>query len=407
MLGSALGQAIALALSFIVTRIYAPDEFASLEQFAMILGILGAVAGGKYELAIMLPDSKEKALRILRSTVRIAFLVSTVAGVLFFLFGDVIAGFLKNPDIKNMLWLLGPALFFFMLTQALNYWHSRNNNFGVTASSKTLFSTVSEPSKIGLGKIGLVPDGLIYGVLMGHLASAGLMVAKLKDVGLKNLYATVDYDDKDHLLEYKNYPLYVMPGSLLNRLAQWVHIALFGFLFGDAGLMAVGFLGLSRRIIMQPLNILSTSFAQVYYQRLTEKSGSALKSFYFKMLAIFTGISVFIIAIVWVLPDESISFLFGEEWIGIMAYLRILVFWFTANFTVGSLAFILHRLQKQKMMFWLDLIHFILVAFSMLFAFIIEYEILEVLMVFVAAKVLYLLLNIIMTIKALNEPIQA
>lgn len=407
MLGTALGQVIALALSFVVTRIYAPDEFASLEQFAMILGILGAVAGGKYELAIMLPDSRDKALRILRSTVRIAFIVSAVAGILFFLFRDVVAGFLNNPDIRNMLWLLGPALFFFMLTQALNYWHSRNKNFGVTASSKTLFSIVSEPSKIGLGKIGLVPDGLIYGVLMGHLASAGLMVAKLKDGVLKNLYATVDYTDKDHLREYKNYPLYVLPGSLLNRLAQWVHIALFGFLFGDAGLIAVGFLGLSRRIVMQPLNILSTSFAQVYYQRLTEKSGDALKSFYFKMLAIFTGISVLIIAVVWVLPDQSMSFLFGEEWSGIMAYLRILVFWFTANFTVGSLAFILHRLQKQKMMFALDLTHFLLVAFAMLFAFIMEYEILEVLTVFVAAKVLYLLLNIIVTIKALNQPIQA
>ncbi|MGB0423045.1 MAG: lipopolysaccharide biosynthesis protein [Flavobacteriales bacterium] len=402
-LGTASGQAIALGLSFIVTRIYDPSMFATLEQFAMILGVLGAVAGGKYELTIMLADKKETAFRLLRSTIHISLLVAVITSVLGLLFKSQVAHLLGNSKIENLLWLIGPALFCFVVTTALGYWFGRHKRFGPAATSKTLFSSVSEPLKIGFGKLNLIPSGLLYGVTLGHLFSSVFMWFKLDKNEQKGLLKK--NPSKAHLKEFSNYPKLILPGSLLNRLAQWLHIALFGLLYGEIGLVAVGILGLCRRVLMQPLNIFSNSFAQVYYQKLTEKSGGQLKGFYMKMLGMFSAVSLFMIALIWILPDNTMSFFFGEEWLKVMEYLRILIFWFATNFTVGSLGFVLHRIQAQKKLLVLDACHLFFVLFAMLLAYILEFDIKGALIAFVVAKVLYLIVNVLTTYYSLNRNI--
>jgi O-antigen/teichoic acid export membrane protein len=402
--GTALGHVIALALSVVVTRLYDPEMFATLEQFAMILGIFGVLAGGKYEAAIMLPEKEEEARHVLVLTIRIGLITGALMALAGWLFATPVSALLGNPGFAPYLWLTGPATSLFVVRTGINFWFSRQKRYRPAATSKLLFSAVSEPAKVGWGAVGVRPGGLVYGVVLGHFVSAAFLVWRYLcqvPVGFKAVNRT---KLKELRLRYIDYPKYTLAGSLLNRSAQWLHIALFGWLFGTEGLIAVGFLGLARRMIMAPLNMLASSFSQVYYQRLTEiKDGAPLKHYYFSSLKRFALVALVMIVVIWLLPENTTAWIFGEEWYEVMDYLRIVVFWFAANFVVSALGFILHRIQKQRLMFYLDALHLIIVLIAVLAAWSFGADVRETLIAFVAAKVVFYMINLLVTLRSVSR----
>ena len=62
MTGTTLAQAIPIIISPILTRIYTPEDFGLLALFLSITNIIGSVANGRYELAIMLPKKNDNAI---------------------------------------------------------------------------------------------------------------------------------------------------------------------------------------------------------------------------------------------------------------------------------------------------------------------------------------------------------
>ena len=63
--GTALAQAIPLAVSPILTRIYSPEDFGILALFLGISSVFSVVVTGRYEFAITLPLKDEDARPIL------------------------------------------------------------------------------------------------------------------------------------------------------------------------------------------------------------------------------------------------------------------------------------------------------------------------------------------------------
>lgn len=402
MTGTALGQIIALALSFIITRLYSPADFATLEQFAMILAILGVMATGKYEYAVMLPKSDDQAKALVTVAMRTAFWTSLVVLAFGFLFGWEIAGLFGNDDLYFVLPLIGLVLLLFSISNTLIYWFNRQKRYRVNSVSKIIFSGVSEPLKIVFSGFSNGGIYLVLSVLSGHLVTTWYLIRS--ENKLASWFREYSGLRQEMRKEYSDFPRYTMAGSVLNRLAQWAHIGLFSAFYG---LWAVGFLALSRRVVMTPLNVIAASFSQVYFQRITEIDDARhLKRHYLMFLLRFGLIGVGMILLVWALPDETMSWLFGDEWGQVMEFLRILVFWFAFNFTVASLSFVNHRLRRQKLIFALDLTHFILVAGGVCAAYFMDFDELDALKMLCAAKVVYYIIHIFASLGALNRNIK-
>ncbi len=402
--GTALGHVITLALSVVVTRLYDPEMFASLEQFAMILAIFGAIGGGKYEAAIMLADDEEDARSVLLLSIRIALITGAVMALTGWWLAGPVSELLGNEAIAQYLWLTGPTTTLLVTATALGFWFSRVRTYRPVAISKTVFPAVSEPSKIAFASAGVRPGGLIFSVVAGHLISTSVLIWKY----LRSQPLGFRYLQQGRLLKVRrqfiDYPRFALPGSLLNRTAQWLHIALFGWLFGNEGLVAVGIMALSRRLVMGPLNMLSSSFSQVYFQRLTEiEDGPPLLKYYRRSLGMFGLVSLFMIVLVWLLPDRTTAVIFGEEWYEVMGYLRILIFWFAANFVVSSTGFVLHRARGQKLILLLDAIHLSVVVLSLAIAWYGGANIKETLVAFTAGKVMYYAMNLLVTTNRLKQ----
>jgi O-antigen/teichoic acid export membrane protein len=401
MSGTALAQLIALLLSFVITRLYSPDDFATLEQFAMLLAIFGVFVTGKYEFAIMLPKDGERARHLAVLAIRISALLSAIVFVGSLLFSSQIAGLLNNPEMETAILFLGPVLLLFGITNTLTFWFNRQKQFKVNATGKVIFTLISDPVKLLTSTFGASGVFLVISVTMGHLVTSGYLLWKIS--GVKKFFEADKALLKEVRKEHSDYPRFTVPGSLLNRLAQWVHIAVFSAFFG---LWAIGFLALARRVVMLPLSILSSSFSQVYYQRISEiEDPRELRSHYLRFLWKFALLGAAIIGIVWVLPDNTMGWLFGEEWTKVMSFLRILVFWFAANFTVGALGFVNHRLRRQRLMFALDLTHFIVVLVGITIAWYFNMDELDALVALVISKVIYFAIAVIATIVALNQNI--
>ena len=70
MTGTTIAQAIHIAISPILTRIYTPKDFGVYALFTAITAIFGSIANGLYELAIML-FKKIKMLYLLHNGISI------------------------------------------------------------------------------------------------------------------------------------------------------------------------------------------------------------------------------------------------------------------------------------------------------------------------------------------------
>ncbi len=62
MTGTTIAQAIPIAISPILTRIYTPEDFGVFALYMSVASLLSTLATGRYELAIMLPKKDEDAV---------------------------------------------------------------------------------------------------------------------------------------------------------------------------------------------------------------------------------------------------------------------------------------------------------------------------------------------------------
>ena len=170
-MGTGAAQAITFLLAFIVTRLYSPENFTTLEHYAMILSVLSVFSTFKMELAIVQADTDVKALSLVKWCLRTTLIVSLLCLLIFVLFNSRIAELFQNEELGFYLYFIPLNLLLFGVFQVMVYWHHRNKLYKSSSLSKVTFNATNELSKISFGWLGLTPGGLIFGNLLGRLAS--------------------------------------------------------------------------------------------------------------------------------------------------------------------------------------------------------------------------------------------
>lgn len=406
MTGTALGQGLALLLSPIITRLFDPTQFSIFEQYAFLLAILTVVITGRYEAAVMHPKEREDARHIVGLSIRIAARICIA--MLVIALGILVYSYLNKTSDTLFLWLwtLPIALFAVAVFNTINFWFSREKSYGVAATSRLLYSASGEPIKILFGWIKPTVGGLISGTVIGHAVAAIFSWIKFK----KNEPNGINHLSKEKMrslaIEHKDYPIYSVAGGVLNNLAQWAHVAVFIFFYGEKALVPIGFIALSRRIFFNPLGILSYSYSQVFYQRISGIENAVdLRSFFLKNLSRILLFAAFMVVIVQMLPENSLGIIFGEKWTDALIYLKILSYWYALNFAISTLSFIFNRLKLQWYTLIADITHFIVVIIAFWFAWNNGMDEIGAVKAMVVAKVIYLVLNGAAVIYFLNRNI--
>ncbi|RZS85978.1 lipopolysaccharide biosynthesis protein [Pigmentiphaga kullae] len=353
MSGSAIAQALPIAASPILTRLYTPDDFGLAALFLAIAAVAASVANGRYELAIGLPESDEDAINIAALGAALAVIVSALFLVIVVFFGKWLAVLLQAESIAPWLYLIPVSVLLTGIFNVLNYTNNRIGKFKDIAAANLYKSLFSTATQLGLGLVTRGSAGLITGGMIGQLTSNLKLYRNAKkhfDFGAITCARAVSLGRR-----YQSFPKYSMWSGFFNTSATNAINFLMPMVFG---LSTLGFYNMAMRILGTPATLISSAFGQVFLREATlekQKTGYARTAFNktVKRLTLI-GAPIFIAA--FFLSEPLFSLVFGEQWRIAGTYAAIMSPLLFIRFVVSSLTVMNVVFEKNHIGFYWQLI---------------------------------------------------
>ncbi|WP_028487995.1 lipopolysaccharide biosynthesis protein [Thiothrix lacustris] len=347
MTGTVIAQAIPIAISPILTRLYSPEEFGLFALYMGLAAILSVIVTGRYEQAIMLPADDDDAANLVVLSLTITVIISLLTLLLIFFTSDKIASALEKPEIEAWLLLLPVTIFLTGIYQTLNYWNNRKKQYKTLAKNRIYQSTTMSIAHIGGGFISGSGIFLIFGDLIGKFTSASFLALNTfkKD---SSSFIDIRKDKQISLAKrYKKFPIFDTGAALANVSSYQIQNILFPIFYG---LSSAGFYFLVLRVLQAPLSLISTSLTDVYKQKLTDPKTTEndLKRYYKKMFVFLFSIGLPPLVLFMFIGEELFSFIFGSEWQVAGEYAIILAPMFYIRFIASPLSYFLYLKEKQE-----------------------------------------------------------
>ncbi|MCB9211132.1 MAG: oligosaccharide flippase family protein [Ignavibacteriales bacterium] len=350
--GSSIGQVILLVVSPILTRLYTVDDFGLLAVYSSIIGILGIIVALKFDLALMIPDNDKDAVILLFLAISGVLLVSTIFGLVTWIFRIQIEQLLKIPNFSNYIWLIPIGLIGSGIYLTLNYWAIRKKSYTIISRTKIAQGLSAASSQVGFGLVSTGPLGLIIGSIFGSSAGVWSLSKLIKKENLDINKISVSNIVKV-AKRYKDFPLISVPGALLNN--SGVHVPVF-FLTIIFDPVVTGLYSLADRVIRSPLSIIGKATQEAYLGEFSDilrlKPSSLLNLFKDTSRQLFY-ISIAPILGAFIFGPIAFKYIFGENWQIAGEYVRILSPMLLFRFITSPLIHTLNLLEKQRiLMIW-------------------------------------------------------
>lgn len=353
MTGATIAQAIPIAITPILTRLYTPEDFGLLALFIAITAILGSIANARYELAIILPEKDEDAINIAALGLLIAICFSLVLFIPAIVLNGQITSLLGNEEISFWLYFVPFVVLMMGLYNVLNYLNNRKKLYKDIALSNVYKATAASSVQlaVGAGKFGAT--GLITGQIISQIV-ANYRLAKntkvnfrLKDVDKKKIFVLAD--------RYKDFPKFTLWATLANSLSQHLTSILISIVYG---LTIIGHYSLVQRALGMPASLIGSSISKVFFQAATEEkkiTGKSIKSFKKVVIKLFfIGLTAF--GFLYFIIEDLFVFFFGEKWYDAGRYARVLLPFFFISFIASAVSPINIVFERQKMGLFINLL---------------------------------------------------
>ncbi|MCB0804378.1 MAG: oligosaccharide flippase family protein [Bacteroidales bacterium] len=347
MTGTAIAQAIPILISPILSRLYSPDDFAVLALFVSISTIIGIVATGRYEMAVMLPKEKRDALNIIALSGLIAVGVSLLTLLLVWLLHDQVVLFFKEPLIGPWLYMIPVVVLFTGLFRTLNYWSTRNKTFKRNAATRISQSTVASTTQLGLGALGSGSVGLVTGFIAGVLIRPFILGIDIFK-NFRNYRSQVSREViKKNARTYKDFPRINTAHAFLGSLQDNGIVYVIIYFFEKAVLGSYSF---AFRVIKAPAELIGSSVYQVFFQKASQaqQSGQNLQPMVKRLYRnlFLTGLPFFVL--LFIFSPQLFAFIFGAEWQAAGEIASILTPWIFLNFVAAPVSSLTIIMNKQK-----------------------------------------------------------
>ncbi|MDZ7795659.1 MAG: oligosaccharide flippase family protein [Candidatus Marinimicrobia bacterium] len=330
MTGTTIAQAIPVAISPILTRLYTPEDFGVAALYMAIATIIGSVATARYELAIMLPEKDDDALNIAALGLYIATILSVFLLILVITFNQAICNLLNNDEISFWLYFLPFSVFFIGLFNVLQYYNNRKKQYRDIAKANVYKAVTSAIVRLSVVFLKPGPTGLISGQITSQIAANTKLL--LNTIKNKNLKSIISKDNIKLLAKrYVDFPKYATPAVLANTSSYQLTNILISSFYSVATL---GYYSIVQRILGMPTTLIGNAIGQVFYQQASDekiKTGKSLKTYKSTVKKlIFIGLPIFGTLIFFI--EDIFVFVFGEEWRIAGKYAQILLPMFFIRF---------------------------------------------------------------------------
>ena len=350
--GSALSQIILYIAIPVLTRLFSEELFGIYMLFSSITILLKPLLSLKYELAIILPKREKDAINLFVFTLLILLALSGLLYLIIFFFDDEILHFFNVERLAVFIYWIPLSVFFVGIISAFDYWNNRNNAFKNISKGLITKSATTSTSQIATGFSSFSSLGLIPGMIFGQFCQLLMLIG----VSLKSISQNTKYVSLKRMIflakKYKDIPVFNTLINFTNTLSNELPILLISRYFGLAN---VGVYGLAIKVGRAPVGIIQQSVSQVFYNKasktynLKEDLNQIVKKTYQSLLKI--GFLVFTPLFI---ISFYLDFIFGENWIDVGLYVRILIPWLFVAFLSAPLTSLTLVLNKQKAMLFYD-----------------------------------------------------
>lgn len=348
MTGTGLAQAIPIAISPILTRIYTPEEFGVFALYMAIASILTVLVTGRYEMAILLPKKDRDAMSLVALSIILSFLVSIIILIVVIAFNRQLIAIMGVPELSIWLYWVPASTFLMGVYQSLNYWSNRKSHYRRLAISRVVQSSGTGAAQLAGALNSIGTSGLVGGQLIGQTLSTAV------------LGGLIYKEDKEHIStikklrvialakKYINFPKFLIVAHGFNTASGQMPTFLLSALFNSA---AAGFFMLTQRVMAAPMTLVANAIGDVFRQEASYayvNTGNC-KDVYlgtFKRLlfiSILPSVAFFFIA-----PD-LFALIFGEKWRIAGEYAQILTPVFLLRFITSPLSAMFMIAEKQKL----------------------------------------------------------
>jgi O-antigen/teichoic acid export membrane protein len=213
--GSMLAQVVGFGALFFLGRWYSPESFGDLEVFLRLTGIFVAIAGLRYEMAIVVEDSDENAVEL----TRLSLYLNTAVSVLLFLVALVFAKPLANLfHLQNayVIYFIPLVIWLTASTETLVLFRNRKKQYAKISTNRVATSFSATCYKLAHNWVfSPLVNGLVVGQILGQVVGFLQMTYRLP-------FKLFEYNKlafNKLARKYKMFPMFSMPAALLNILA--------------------------------------------------------------------------------------------------------------------------------------------------------------------------------------------
>ena len=357
MTGTTIAQAIPIAISPILTRLYTPEDFGVFALFIAITSIFGSIANGRYELAIMLPKKDEDAINIFALGFIINVILSLSLLLIVVAFHDYIVKLLNNnKEISPWLYFFPISVFLMGIFNLLNYFNNRMKQYKNLARANIYKSIGMAIIQLSLGFLKVGAIGLINGQIFSQIISNTKLFFNIKRLNLFKFMSKKNI--KKVAWEYRKFLLIdtwvVIIYIIYNR-------AIIFILQKFYNSQIVGIFFFAERIILFPISFIKNSISNVFFEKISKLSNIEIynecKKLSFKLFVF--SVIPYIIFIY--LSKYFIPIVFGDSWKELYLYVIFISLPTYISFLMAPYSYILKILNKQEISLYFHFFKFIIV----------------------------------------------
>lgn len=352
--GAALGQAITLLASPLLSRLYTPADFGLLAVYSSLLGILTVAANLRYELAIPLPAEDEEAAQVLGISLAVAVAVGLATALAAWAFGDGLVELAGAPGLRPHLWLLPIGVVAVGAYQALSYWAVRKQAYGPIAMTRLAQGASGAAVQLLLGLLRLGPIGLIVGQVVGQAAGSSSLASRVLRLDAPTLSRVRPRAMLAAARRYDRFPKYSTAGALLNSSSLQLPSVLLTAYFGAA---VAGWYFFAQRLLRSPLNMVANAVSQVYYgqaPRLARDNPRGLLTLFQRTARRLLLVGAVPLGLLAAVGPWAFATLFGDRWTAAGVYAQLLAPYLLFQFAFGPVSQTFSILEAQRAMLLLN-----------------------------------------------------
>lgn len=350
--GTAGAQAISMAFSPFITRLYGPENYGIMGAFMAIVTMLAPLAAMGYPTAIVLPKKETEAGALIKLSIRIALSTSIILLCVLLVAGDQAAELMNLSALGYYIYMLPLATFFAACLAVAMQYAIRKKQFSIRAKAAVSQSLFVGALKVGAGFVSPSAVVLVFLSALASLVHTLFIWLGLKKHDSFRPGEASGASPKRVARRYSDFPLYRAPQGFINAVSQGLPVLLLASFSGAA---AAGFYSLARTVMILPAKLVANAVGEVFYPHLTEAfhQGKRQAPLIIRAALALAAVSVIPFAAVFVIGPWLFGVVFGSEWVVAGEYARwlsIMVFFNFVNKPVVAVIPVL-RLQRPLLIY--------------------------------------------------------